>query len=296
MNELALFAGHGGGILGGLLLGWRTVCAVEIDDAARQRLIARQDDGTLQPFPVWDDVSTFDGKPWAGLVDVVSGGFPCQDISVTGKGAGITGERSGLWREFARIIREVRPRYVLVENSPALVARGLGTVLGDLAQMGFDARWGVFGADEAALATHCGEIPLIHNRDRIWIVGFQQGTNPDSLRELQQERRQPDQCRRAGDVGKTTIADAHMPRLQSHGSIGAKSKLTMPFGNGEMAEKQRATWWSAEPRVGRVAHGVAYRVDRIRGLGNGQVPAVVALAWETLTTQPDLFASVEPVA
>jgi DNA (cytosine-5)-methyltransferase 1 len=162
MNELALFAGHGGGILGGILLGWRTVCAVEIDAAARQRLMVRQDDGSLPPFPIWDDVSTFDGKPWAGLVDVISGGFPCQDISVAGKGAGLTGERSGLWRQFARIIREVRPRYVLVENSPALTARGLNIVLGDLAQMGFDARWGVLGA------VHAG---APHKRERIWIVG-----------------------------------------------------------------------------------------------------------------------------
>jgi DNA (cytosine-5)-methyltransferase 1 len=270
-------------------LGWRTICAVEIDEAARRRLIARQDDGTLQPFPIWDDIRTFDGKPWAGLVDVISGGFPCQDISIAGKGAGITGERSGLWREFARIICEVRPRYVLVENSPALVARGLGTVLGDLATLGFDARWGVFGADEAALATHCGEIPLIHNRDRIWIVGCRQGTNPDGLREQQQERIQSDQWRRAGDVGKTTTGDAQGSRLQSHGAIGAESKITMPCGN-------PATWWSTEPDVDRVVHGVANRVDRLRGLGNGQVPAVVALAWETLTTQPDLFASAGPVA
>jgi DNA (cytosine-5)-methyltransferase 1 len=288
MNELALFAGHGGGILGGLLLGWRTICAVEIDEAARRRLIARQDDGTLQPFPIWDDVSTFDGKPWAGLVDVVSGGFPCQDISIAGKGAGITGERSGLWREFARIICEVRPRYVLVENSPALTARGLGTVLGDLAEMGFDARWGVFGADEAALATHCGEIPLIHNRDRLWIVGFRKGTDPDGLRELQPERIQSDQWRRAGDVGKTKTADAHGQRQQEQ-----RWAVTDEAG---YHSTKRNGWWSAEPDVGRVAHGVANRVDRLRGLGNGQVPAVVALAWETLTTQPDLFASAGPVA
>jgi DNA (cytosine-5)-methyltransferase 1 len=124
--------------------------------------MVRQDDGSLPPFPIWDDVSTFDGKPWAGLVDVISGGFPCQDISVAGKGAGLTGERSGLWRQFARIIREVRPRYVLVENSPALTARGLNIVLGDLAQMGFDARWGVLGA------VHAG---APHKRERIWIVG-----------------------------------------------------------------------------------------------------------------------------
>jgi hypothetical protein len=107
MNELALFAGAGGGILGGKLLGWRTVCAVEIEPYAASVLVARQNDRILPPFPIWDDVCTFDGHPWRGIVDVVSGGFPCQDISAAGKGAGITGERSGLWREMERVVREV---------------------------------------------------------------------------------------------------------------------------------------------------------------------------------------------
>ena len=141
MNELALFAGAGGGILGGQLLGWRTVCAVEWEPYPASVLCARQNDGLLPPFPIWDDVQTFDGKPWRGIVDVVSGGFPCQDISAAGKGAGIDGERSGMWGEMARIIHEVRPRFVFVENSPMLTSRGLGRVLGDLASMGFDAKW-----------------------------------------------------------------------------------------------------------------------------------------------------------
>jgi DNA (cytosine-5)-methyltransferase 1 len=139
LNELALFAGAGGGILGGKLLGWRTVCAVEWEPYPASVLCARQNDGLLPPFPIWDDVQTFDGKPWRGIVDVVSGGFPCQDISAAGKGAGIDGERSGMWGEMARIIREVQPRFVFVENSPMLTSRGLGRVLGDLASMGFDA-------------------------------------------------------------------------------------------------------------------------------------------------------------
>jgi len=88
MNELALFAGAGGGILGGKLLGWRTVCAVEWEQYPACVLAARQNDGLLPPFPIWDDVQTFDGKPWREIVDVVSGGFPCQDISVTGRGGG----------------------------------------------------------------------------------------------------------------------------------------------------------------------------------------------------------------
>ena len=160
MNELALFAGAGGGILGGHLLGWRTVCAVEWEQYPASVLCARQNDGLLPPFPIWDDVQTFDGKPWRGIVDVVSGGFPCTDISAAGKGAGIDGEASGMWREMARIIHEVRPQYVFVENSPMLTSRGLGTVLGDLAGMGFDARWGVLGA---------ADVGANHQRDRIWI-------------------------------------------------------------------------------------------------------------------------------
>ncbi len=161
LRELALFAGAGGGILGGHLLGWRTVCAVEFNAYARSVLLARQNDRTLPPFPVWDDVRTFDGKPWRGLVDVVSGGFPCQDISAAGAGAGLSGARSGLWSEMARIIREVQPRYVFVENSPVLTSRGLGRVLGDLAEMGFDAEWGVVSAQDLGAE---------HGRERIWIM------------------------------------------------------------------------------------------------------------------------------
>lgn len=227
MNELALFAGAGGGILGGKLLGWRTVCAVEWDAYARNVLVARQNDGCLDPFPIWDDVQTFDGRPWRGRVDVVSGGFPCQDISAAGKGAGITGARSGMWSHMARIVGEVRPRFVFVENSPVLTSRGLGTVLGDLAAMGYDARWGVLGAVNAGAP---------HKRERIWIV-----------------------------------ANSECARLER-----------VPIGRMEAVEFTEGNWWHSEPDMDRVAHGVAARVDRLRCLGNGQVPAVAALAWRTL--------------
>jgi DNA (cytosine-5)-methyltransferase 1 len=163
VNELALFAGAGGGILGGYLLGWRTVCAVEQDPYARSVLLARQNDGTLAPFPIWDDIRTFDGLPWRGAIDVVSGGFPCQDISAAGGGDGLDGERSGLWHEMARVVRQVRPQYVFVENSPILTSRGLHRVLGDLAEMGCDARWGVLGA---------ADVGAPHLRERIWILAY----------------------------------------------------------------------------------------------------------------------------
>ena len=242
MNELALFAGAGGGILGGLLLGWRTVAAVEIEDYPRQVLLQRQADGILPRFPIWDDVRTFDGYPWRGRVDVVTGGFPCQDISAAGKGEGITGARSGLWFEMARIIREVRPRYVGVENSPLLVSRGLDRVLSDLAAMGFDATWGVIGAHHAGAP---------HKRDRIWIVA-----------------RHPDRIQQATDADGNGC-DQRRQRVAATGSDG-------PFRN---------DWWATEPAVGRVAYGVAHRVDRLKALGNGQVPAVARLAWEMLSDE-----------
>ena len=249
MNELALFAGAGGGILGGHLLGWRTVCAVERDAYAAQILAQRQTDGLLPPFPIWSDVCSFDGRPWRGLVDVVSGGFPCQDISVAGNGLGIAGARSGLWRQMARITDEVRPRYVELENSPMLVGRGLAVVLGDLAEMGYDARWGVIGA---------ADLGAPHQRDRIWLVA---------------EDRHQTVANTRGEHGKGILpccTDSPIrgrPLERSPGSCGD--------GTG---------WWSSESGMGRVADGVAHRVDRLKAIGNGQVPVVAARAFETLST------------
>lgn len=161
MNELALFAGAGGGILASKLLGHRIVCAVEIESYAASILAARQNNGILPPFPIWDDICTFDGKPWQGIIELVSAGFPCQDISAAGRGEGIKGKRSGLWKEAVRIIREVGPSFVFLENSPLLTKRGLDIVLGDLASMGFDAEWCVLGGDNFG---------AWHHRKRIWIL------------------------------------------------------------------------------------------------------------------------------
>jgi len=209
MNELALFAGAGGGILGGHLLGWRTVCAVEWEPYPASVLCARQNDGLLPPFPIWDDVQTFDGKPWRGIVDVVSGGFPCQDISAAGKGAGIDGERSGMWGEMARIIHEVRPRYVFVENSPMLTSRGLGRVLGDLASMGFDARWGVLGA---------ADVGANHQRDRIWIVAKWRGQLPHAQHDRigRWEQQQKSIEKKANDSYPNLLHDALRGNCQDY--------------------------------------------------------------------------------
>ena len=289
LNELALFAGAGGGMLGGHLLGWRTVCAVELDAYARSVLIARQNDGTLAPFPIWDDVRTFDGRAWEGVVDVVSGGFPCQDVSQAGSGKGVeNGERSGLWREMARIVGEVRPRFVFVENVPALTRRGLGIVLGDLASMGFDARWGVVGAHHAGAP---------HWRDRMWIVAEATDADSDQLRideqRNQAERRgiQDERHAKPRYHGvKESVANADSGRQQKL-RVKNVSRIEGPFGHESdrrgaadrrQGAQQLTDWWKTEPDVGRVAHGVASRVDRLRCIGNGQVPAVARLAWEMI--------------
>ena len=238
MNELALFAGSGGGILGGHLLGWRTVAAVEIEDYPRRVLLQRQADGFLPRFPIWDNICTFDGHPWRGKVNVISGGFPCQDISAAGKGDGLDGERSGLWTEMARVVSEVRPPFVFVENSPMLTTRGGVRVIADLTSLGYDTTWTVMGA---------ADIGAPHQRDRIWIVG-----NSNSMR-LQRHNR-----------------DCQFPI----------TKKTI----------QQFNWWQGnwddlpKPYYIRSNDGVAHRVDRLKAIGNGQVPLCAATAWRLLTS------------
>lgn len=325
LRELALFAGAGGGILGGHLLGWRTVAAVEYNAYARSVLLARQNDGTLPPFPIWDDVRTFDGRPWCGRVDVVSGGFPCQDISAAGKGAGIDGERSGLWSEMARIISEVRPRFAYMENSPMLTSRGLGRVLGDLAEMGFDAKWGVLS---------CADVGGVHLRERIWIVA----TNTNSQRRdhrinhreerfipCNQERNIQKSESKGNEWQRWTISNddssasnstimqcdgcainaknseckvqqlgncnrqANTPNNRSERGQGVKQKevyrfARFPWGEDVRGiEELRNRSDLPEPIIRRIGNDVAFGVDRLKAIGNGQVPRVAATAWEILS-------------
>jgi DNA (cytosine-5)-methyltransferase 1 len=193
---------------------------VEIDPFSRRVLAKHWPDVRRH-----DDVKTFPPTPPEGWsVDLICGGFPCQDISLVGKGAGLDGKQSGLWFEYARVVRTLRPRYVLVENVSALLVRGLDRVLGTLAEMGYDAEWGCIPA--AAVGS-----PQI--RDRVFLVAYPDG------KEFQ--AREPSQ-----------IALANARRIHPCGSDS----------------------WACEPDVGRVAHGVPARMDRLRGLGNAVVPQV----------------------
>ncbi|WP_202740588.1 DNA cytosine methyltransferase [Acinetobacter sp. 'aerobic (ED)'] len=275
MNELALFAGAGGGILGSHLMGCTTACAVERDAYAAQVLAQRQNDGILPAFPIWSDIKSFDGRPWRGIIDVISGGFPCQDISSAGKGAGINGERSGLWSEMARIISEVRPGEVWVENSPMLVSRGLARVISDLAQMGYDAHWARFSASNFGAP---------HIRDRIWIVAYSQSFGREQGREAQQSSKKWV----AGCSCQFSNTDSE--RLQGRECLANKPKEIDAWGaspHGAVAKCSTATngsvnWWTTEPGLGRVVDGVAHRVDRLKAIGNGQVPVVAKSAFEFL--------------
>ena len=252
MNELALFAGAGGGLLASKLLGWNTVCAVEIGEYQRNVLLQRQADGMLEKFPIWDDVCTFDGRPWKGKIDVISGGFPCQDISAAGKGAGITGERSGLWKEYARIIGEVRPNFIFAENSPLLRTRGLGTVLKDIDELGYDARWGVLGA------WHLG---ATHKRDRMWVLAF----NTD-LHNAVGERR-PEQGWKDNYI---TEWQTQKVKQERYGWLTELEPVDV---------LQRCNSYNG---IVRALHGVADRLDRQKAIGNGQVPRVAASAFRIL--------------
>ena len=253
MNELALFAGAGGGILGGKLLGWRTVCAVEWEPYAAGVLAARQNDKVLETFPIWDDVQTFDGRPWDGIVDVVSGGFPCQDISAAGKGAGINGERSSMWKHMARVVCEVKPEWVFVENSPMLVSRGLGTVLGDLAALGFDAAWTVLSASDLGAP---------HIRERIWIVAH--STENGWLR--------------SGLVQNLDRAQGAWRNKAKRGAYRNMFEILQ-------ANRKALGKWLPEPEPDGMADGVACHVERLATTGNGQVPRVAAAAFSILAEQ-----------
>jgi len=174
VNELALFAGIGGIGLGLKRaferrgLPFRTVCYVEWDDYCIEVLKSRIRDGMLDDAPIWGDIAAFDGRPWAGCVDIVTGGFPCQDLSFAGKGAGLEGGRSGLFFELMRVVREVRPGIVLLENVPALLIRGFDRVAAEMAASGYDLQWDCLPA---------AAVGAPHRRDRVFVVAHAKQDN-----------------------------------------------------------------------------------------------------------------------
>jgi DNA (cytosine-5)-methyltransferase 1 len=285
----SLFAGIGGFDLGLERAGMRCEWQVEIDPYARAVLAKHWPDVRRH-----EDVRTFPPPEGEWGVDVICGGFPCQDISVAGKGAGLAGARSGLWYEYARIIGELRPRYVIVENVAALLARGMGTVLGDLSTLGYDAEWHVIPASAVGAP---------HRRERIWIVAHAVSERY-AVRGDREAMQAGVACGR-GNAGRSQCdCGTRCPKSPGEGaclaananSYGASHwrqdervgwKLS-PFagafaGRGRLASEE-GSQWETEPDVGRVADGISSRLDRLRGLGNSVVPQVVEIIGRAIVT------------
>jgi len=218
VNELALFAGNGGGLLASFLAGWKTVCAVELDWYSRCVLSQRQNDGQLGLFPIWDDIRTFDGRAWRGRVDVVSGGFPCQAYSTAAAGRN---NADDLWPEMQRVVADVAPRYVFAENTSA---KAIDAACDDLEQMGYETK---------AITLGAADLGADHVRERSWLLAY-----TDDKGEL---------LRR----------------------INAEMALLSKFQN---------SVWESYPDESRMADGLAYRMERFKATGNGQVPIVVLSA------------------
>jgi DNA (cytosine-5)-methyltransferase 1 len=262
---LDLFSGIGGFSLGLERAGMTTVAFCEIDPFCR-RVLAKHWPG----MPIYDDVRDVTAARLGAdgiAVDVICGGFPCQDISIAGKGAGLAGERSGLWREYARIVGELRPRYVIVENVAALLHRGLGDVLGDLAEIGYDAEW------------HCipaSAVGAPHQRDRIWVTAYANSVGHQE----QVHVAGPGQQARDGKLQGRAADGVPAPEVTADAD-GWKRPLGRPAGRvGRLIESvpRNGDWpITHEPVLGRGTNGVPARLDRLRALGNAVVPQIPEL-------------------
>lgn len=283
----SLFAGIGGVDLGfercGMVCKWQ----VEIDEYAT---------GILEKH--WPHVHRERdicecGKHNLEPVDIIAGGFPCQDISYAGKGAGLDGERSGLFFEAVRVVRELRPRAVVLENVAGLLTRGLDRVLGTLAEIGFDAEW------------HCipaAAVGAPHIRERVFILAYRNGesTGPvnakvaelsgGNVADAKGDRRQQRESyqRRGGERAETrqergprrcgsACSNANSfgrHQMEPEDKRGAAGQTSVSPPDFRTRRIRPSDWWATEPDVGRVAYGVPNRVDRLRGLGNAIVPQV----------------------
>lgn len=282
-----LFAGIGGFSLAARWAGWSTRWYSEIEPYASRVMAQHWPDA-----PNLGDITQITNPP---PVDVLVGGFPCQDISLAGKGAGIDGERSGLWFHYARLIGEIRPSWVIAENVSALRGRGLDKVLGSLAALGYDAEW------------HCIPAAYVgapHRRDRIWIIAYPAGTvdGPvmgDTNGECQHCMFDGCGCTGSeapasaipvdtGDSGCRAphVADTERAGLEGyarHGCAAQRETTGRPVAPCRLRGRaDAAAWWASEPDVGRVANGIPARVDRLRCLGNALVPQVALLIFQAI--------------
>ena len=276
-NVLDLFSGIGGFSLGLERTGGFTTSAFcEICPEARKVLRKHWAD-----VPIYEDITKLTARElhYDGIeIDCITGGFPCQDISLAGKGEGIVGERSGLWAEMFRIIADVRPRWVIAENVSALRSKGLTLVLQDISSLGYDAEW------------HCipaSAVGAPHQRDRIWVIAEMSNTD-SKLGRGGEESKQPEGC-----ISRQPTSDICCNVSNTDGKLGrdkqgheARERVVL---SGEQERGTlgrtatgcgalpRAECWAVESNVGRVGHGIPRRVDRLKQLGNSVVPQIPEL-------------------
>jgi DNA (cytosine-5)-methyltransferase 1 len=248
LRVLDLFSGIGGFSFGlERTGGFETVAFCEIEPFQRKVLAKHWPE-----VPCYEDVRQLTAERLAAdgiAVDVICGGFPCQDISVAGKGAGIEGERSGLWSEIARLVCELQPRFVIVENSSALLGRGLGKVLGDLASVGYDAEWECIPA---------ASVGAPHIRDRIWILAYPGQKLRDNVR---------------GNVRHSDILPRRDYREKAEWSTDRELAPLVPG----IDPRKASDWWKHQSSVDRTANGLPGQLDRIAACGNAVVPQIPEL-------------------
>lgn len=235
LNGLDLFSGIGGLTLA--LAPWvRPIAYCENDRYAQAVLLSRMSKGEIARAPIWDDVRTLGRKNFHGRtsIDLISAGFPCQDISAAGRGAGLAGERSGLFFQVVRLVRELGPAFVFLENVPAIRTRGLDVVIKELSGLGYDCRWTTVSA---------ADVGAPHLRKRWWLLA----------------------------------ANADRTRLQVSGTQPARENRGV-----QRRSSSAGSRWAGEPGMGRVVHGVRYRVDRIGRLGGSVVPPAAREAFRRL--------------
>lgn len=269
MNVLDLFSGIGGFSLGLERAGMKTVAFCEVDKKC-QAVLKKHWPGV----PIFDDVATLKGEDIEETVDVICGGFPCQDISLAGKGAGLEGKRSGLWSEFKRLIEEIKPKYAIIENVSALRSRGLDQVLREISEIGYDAEW------------HCitaSSVGAPHRRDRIWILAYPNSTRRRESNE-EMERGSSEQLDSSSVQSSQDVSNSNVTRLERWLSDGIASSQGWEESSDGCTTERSVRWrrgrngeWTSEPSVGRVVDGFPGRVDRLKQLGNAVVPQIPEL-------------------
>jgi DNA (cytosine-5)-methyltransferase 1 len=265
LNALDLFSGIAGNTLG-LREYTRTIAYCEADRHAQSVLLSRMSDGSIDRAPICTDIQQLDGSNFNGLIDIIVGGFPCQDISVAGKGKGLAGERSGLFFEVCRLVKEIEPSFVFLENVPAIRTRGLREVVREFTDMGYDCRWTCVSA---------AEVGAPHLRKRWFLLAYRKRI------ELWE---QPGwSCRPKRESATVTRDDGEEELVANTSSEGLERQWEEPCGT-ESKHKNisYSCRWSTKPNVGRVANGVSLRVDRIKRLGNAVVPLQAKVAFKRL--------------